>query len=162
MSTGEIIKVRKEQDVSVGEAALTMAIGIIVERVSRLSAEDQQDLYELVKSLGGERDPEAMEAIRVAMREILDQEPSGVQGMSLTQSPQRTEKLQKWVDWVADKVRALRKAAGMTQEELAEKTGLPQSHISRIESARLSASRITLEKIANALGRSISEFDPSA
>jgi DNA-binding XRE family transcriptional regulator len=162
MDTSELITVRKEQDVSIGEAALTMAIGIIVERVSRLPVDDRQDLYDLVKGLAEAKDPEEVEAIRVAMREILEQSRSGVHGMNLDQPASRTEKLQKWIAYVANKVQEKRKAAGLTQIELADKSGLPQSHISRIESAKLSPSRTTLEKIAKALNWSISELDPSA
>jgi hypothetical protein len=43
-----------------------------------------------------------------------------------------------------------------------EKSGLPQSHISRLERARHRPSRATVEKIARALGRLVSDFDPSA
>jgi len=69
--------------------------------------------------------------------------------------------LQKWIDYVSDKIRAYRKTAGLTQEELAEKSGLPQSHISRLESGKHSPSRLTLEKLGAALGVSVREFDPS-
>jgi DNA-binding XRE family transcriptional regulator len=162
MNANEMVTVRMEQDVTVGDAALTMAIGIIVERVSRLATEDQRELYELVKGLGGAKDPDEIEAIRVAMHEILDQERSGIKRMNLQESSPRPEKLQRWVDFVAAKVQELRKAAGLTQIEVAEKSGLPQSHISRIESAKLSPSRLTLEKIAGALGRSLHDLDPSA
>jgi DNA-binding XRE family transcriptional regulator len=96
------------------------------------------------------------------MHEILDQERSGIKRMNLQESSSRPDKLQRWVDFVAAKVQELRKAAGLTQIEVAEKSGLPQSHISRIESAKLSPSRLTLEKIAAALGRSIHDIDPSA
>ena len=158
----DIITVRKEQDVSVGEAALTMAIGIIVERVSRLPAEDRQDLYDLVKGLAEASQPEEVEAIRVAMREILEQVPSGSRGISQNDEEPRHENLQKWVDFISKKVEEKRKAKGLTQMELAEKSGLPQSHISRIERARLSPSRATLEKLAAAMDMPISDLDPSA
>lgn len=152
-------KERAEREAGVGEAALTMAIGIVIERVTRLSNEDQKDLYKLVKELATVRDDEDLEAIRVAMMEILDQEPGG---LTLMQPSDRPAKLQRWVQYVAQKVRQMRKHTGWTQIELAEKSGLPQSHISRIEAAKLSPSRVTLEKIAKAMGRPLSELDPSA
>jgi DNA-binding XRE family transcriptional regulator len=160
MGTQETQLSRKETDV--GEAALTMAIGIVVERVSRLPTQDQQELYELVKGLGGTRDPEEIEAIRVAMLEILDQEQGGASNADPTLCKHRPEKLQKWVSYVAHKVEQLRKAAGLTQADLAVKCGLPQSHISRIESAKLSPSRATLDKIAKGLKIHINQIDPSA
>ncbi|MCC6423844.1 MAG: helix-turn-helix transcriptional regulator [Phycisphaerales bacterium] len=91
--------------------------------------------------------------------EILDQEPCGITRMDL---PNRPAKLQRWVEYVAQKVRQLRKQAKLTQVELAKKSGLPQSHISRIEAAKLSPSQATLEKIAKAMGRLLSDLDPSA
>jgi DNA-binding XRE family transcriptional regulator len=159
----EIVRDDKGREVSVGNAALTMAIGILVERISRLSREDQQDLYDLVKGLRDAKDAEDVEAIRVAMSEILDQKPSGLRvadrGLVAAKRP---EKLQRWVDFVADRVQRLRKEANLTQTELAAKSGLPQSHISRIESAKLSPSQATLAKIAEALGKPLGVFDPSA
>ena len=50
----------------------------------------------------------------------------------------------------------------VTQEQLAAKAGLPQSHISRLEGAKHSPSRATLEKIAAALEVPLSCLDPSA
>lgn len=152
-------KEREQEEAGVGEAALTMAIGIVVERVRRLSNEDQKDLYKLVKALATVKDAEELEAIRLAMVEILDQEPVGLVRMDPSERP---AKLQRWVEYIAQKVRQLRKQAKLTQIELAEKSGLPQSHVSRIESARLSPSQATLQKIAKAVGRPLSDLDPSA
>ena len=101
------------------------------------------------------------------LREILDQERAGLTVNALRDAQpgaldDEHSKLRKWADFVGQKVRERRKAAELTQEQLAEKSGLPQSHISRIEAARLSPSRATLEKIAEALGVSLKELDPSA
>lgn len=68
--------------------------------------------------------------------------------------------LQRWMDYVGKKIRNRREEAGLTQGQLAEKSGLPQSHISRLENSVHSPSRSTLEKIANALQISVAEFDP--
>jgi len=64
------------------------------------------------------------------------------------------------MDFVGKKIRERREAAGLTQEQLAEKSGLPQSHISRLENARHSPSRSTLDKIASALQISLADLDP--
>jgi DNA-binding XRE family transcriptional regulator len=157
MKTKETTEHRRET--GVGEAALTMAIGIVVERVRRLSSEDQKDLYKLVKLLSSAKDADEVEAISAAMVEILDQDPCDLVPMNL---PARPDKLQRWVGYVAGKVRQLRDQAGLTQVELAKKSGLPQSHISRIEAAKLSPSQATLEKIGKAMNRPLSDIDPSA
>jgi len=50
----------------------------------------------------------------------------------------------------------------MTQQQLAEKAGLPQSHISRLEAGMHSPSHKTLEKIAAAMEIAMGDLDPAA
>ena len=142
-------------------AALTMAVGIVVDRIDRLSQADRDDLYELVKGHAVAETSEERESIAVAMIEILDQERVQVLKMDLEDGPPVVG-LQKWLDYVSVKIRELRKSASMTQEDLAAKSGLPQSHISRLEGGKHSPSHATLEKIATALSVPVSEIDPSA
>ena len=52
-------------------------------------------------------------------------------------------------------ISALRRANGMTQKELAEKTGIRQSNISRIESGACSPTSETLARIAAGLGKQL-------
>lgn len=140
------------------ERALVMAIATVFERITRLSDEDKADLFELVKEVQKVKTQEELDAIQTAMLEILEQAPVTATGLDL-ETP-RPSKLQKWVDYVGKKIREKRNAADMTQEQLAQKSGLPQSHISRLEQGQHSPSRVTLEKIAKALGTPIG--DPSA
>jgi transcriptional regulator with XRE-family HTH domain len=46
----------------------------------------------------------------------------------------------------------LRKAAGLTQEQLAERSGFSQQYISRLEQGRRNPTVVTLYELANALG----------
>lgn len=52
---------------------------------------------------------------------------------------------------VGERVRYLRKNRGLTQEQLGEKIGLPQSYIGGIERGEKNISLDTLERIVNAL-----------
>jgi len=52
---------------------------------------------------------------------------------------------------IADNVRKARNEAGLTQLELAKKSGLSTNYISRIERADVSPTVETLEKLAKAL-----------
>lgn len=52
-----------------------------------------------------------------------------------------------------------RKAAGMSQSELAVKVGVPRCTISRIESGKVSASVGLLDRIAFAVGKRIALAD---
>ena len=77
---------------------------------------------------------------------------------SITETP---EKLQKHTDHVGNAIKNKREEKGWTQVQLAEASGLPQSHVSRLESGVHSPSFTTLEKIAKALGTSVGDLDPS-
>jgi len=46
----------------------------------------------------------------------------------------------------------LRKAAGLTQEQLAERSGLSQQYISRLEGGHRNPTVVTLHELAEALG----------
>ena len=56
---------------------------------------------------------------------------------------------------VADQLRSVRKAQGMTQESLAERVGTKKSKISRLESGRYNPSLDFLVKVADGLGKQI-------
>lgn len=56
---------------------------------------------------------------------------------------------------MAQRIRALRAAKRMTQKTVANRTGMPQSVIARIESGTRGMSLDTLGKIAAVLGRKI-------
>lgn len=55
-------------------------------------------------------------------------------------------------DVLAVNLRRVRQASGMTQEELADQTGLSSRYIGSIERARVSASVSVLGRLAVALG----------
>jgi len=158
METTEVL-----QRHGVEEASLIMAVAIVKDRVSRLSEQDREDLYELAKELVLARDKEALEHVFAAMLEILEQAPVGQAAqMVLGEPTERPEKLEKWVGWISAKIKELRTRADMTQEELAKKSGLPQSHISRLENGQHSPSHATVEKLAAALNVPVSELDPTS
>ena len=56
---------------------------------------------------------------------------------------------------VADQLRSVRKAQGMTQESLAERVGTKKSNISRLESGRYNPSLDFLVKVADGLDKQI-------
>ncbi|HEX5443709.1 MAG TPA: helix-turn-helix transcriptional regulator [Pirellulales bacterium] len=151
------VKDRSEK-VDLGEAALTMAIAVLVERIRSLPPDDKEDLFELSKILfNAESDEEEAAAVR-AVREILDQPKGNVVAFTADDEPIGTES---WLDFVSARLREAREQAGLTQAELAQRTKLPQSHISRLENGVHSPSSATIEKIAAATGKPPSFFDPS-
>lgn len=68
------------------------------------------------------------------------------------------ERERQFLKAVGKRIRELRKAQGMSQENLAFVAGLEQYHISKIENATNSPSITTLAAIAWALGTSVSKM----
>ena len=56
---------------------------------------------------------------------------------------------------IGKRIAELRNANGMTQQDVADKTGLLRQHISRIEAGKYSVGFDTLQAIAEALGGTI-------
>ena len=136
-----------------------LALAVLVDRIGSLPKEDRDDLYELTTVLFRAEDDEARNAASGAMLEILEQTPSGVDHLNpITPN----DELEKWMVFVGGRIKQCRGEAKLTQKELAEKAGLPQSHISRLENCKHSPSAMTLKKIADALGIPTSNLDPSA
>ncbi len=53
---------------------------------------------------------------------------------------------------ISARIKACRRAAGFTQEQLSEKTGIAPQHLSRLETARRVPSLATVLALAEALG----------
>jgi len=146
--------------VNIQQAALTMAISVLVERIRTLPEEDRKDLFELSNALFAAETDEDRESAAQAMTEILEQAPIRVSRPADLGEP--GPGLRKWMGFVGDRIREARRQAGLTQKELAQQSGLRQSHLSRLERRRHSPSFVTVEKIAQALGIPVSQLDPSA
>ena len=61
---------------------------------------------------------------------------------------------------IGQRIAELRKEQGMTQTQLAERCGLQQAHIARIETGRYSVGLDTLAQIADAMGMTIDFVKP--
>jgi len=147
-------------DVGIGVSALEFARRVIDERLKQLPPEDRADFAELWAFLGsGEASEEDYEATIGAMKEILFQRPSGMRALPL--DAPASEKLASYRERVSSKIRGFRKDAGLTQDELAERSGLLQGYISRLEKGQHSPSHKTLARIADALGIPLTDIDPS-
>jgi ribosome-binding protein aMBF1 (putative translation factor) len=64
---------------------------------------------------------------------------------------------------VGSAVRAARRRAGMSQNELAERAGTSQPSIARLEKGQVSPTVITLDRVARALGTDlVIDFEPTS
>ena len=144
-------ELRFDTDLPAEAEPIVLALAIILDRIRSLPRADREDLFEQFQALqqasGAE---EAAEIVR-AMEEILAQVPVRTQAWPLNDSKPMPAGLEKWAKYVGGEIQKLRKAASLTQAELAEKAGLAQSHISRLENGEHTATHLTLEKIAQAL-----------
>lgn len=68
--------------------------------------------------------------------------------------------LQRHRSHVSSQVVKYRVEKGWTQQQLAEKSGLPQSHISRIERCQLAPTQLTIGRLASAFGIKKEMLDP--
>ena len=62
-------------------------------------------------------------------------------------------------DRIGQRIAALRKLAGMSQEQLAERAGLQRTHVSRIEAGKYAVTLETIQAIAEALGMTVDIVD---
>ena len=62
---------------------------------------------------------------------------------------------------MGQRITALRKMEGISQQELADRAGLTRQHIGRIEKGELvSVAYVTIQQIAEALGMTVDIIDP--
>ena len=124
----------------------------------QLPEQDARDVWELSEVFVFGKDEEREEIIHEIQQILLGCE--GVfQSIDLDREPDDD---QKWLGPLSQRIRKARVKAGLTQVQLATKAGIPQSHVSRLETAKHSPSHKTLSRIAKALDVPLSQFDPSA
>ena len=61
---------------------------------------------------------------------------------------------------IGKRIAILRKMAGLTQEQLAEKAGLQRTHVGRIEAGKYAVTLEVVQAIAEALGMTVYIIDP--
>jgi DNA-binding XRE family transcriptional regulator len=151
------MKTAKNRGQTKADETMELAIAVLVERIQRLPPEDREDLFQVSKAFYTSQNREEVESAHRAFSEILEQSKGKVQSFLVDDEPIG---LDQWLTFVSGRIRRAREEASMTQEQLEAATGLPQSHISRLENAVHSPSSLTLEKIAKATGKPASYFDP--
>lgn len=149
------------------QKAIALAVSIFMDRIAQLSAADREVVWKLARCMNDCSSKDEVEEVQEALLEVLDQQPVDAVSFDLEKAPETVDsdaqnRFDRWKEFIGGAVKQARSKAGLTQEQLAEKSGLPQSHISRIECSRLSPSSATIEKIAAALGLDPGDIDPAA
>ena len=70
------------------------------------------------------------------------------------------EQKQQTRERIGKRISILRKMAGLTQEQLAEKAGLQRTHVGRIEAGKYAVTLEVVQAIAEALGMTVDIIDP--
>ena len=131
-----------------------------------LTAEDKVDFVDVLAAfISAETDDEVKACVK-AMTEILltpqeDLTISEPLRLPENEAEDRDFGPGEWKKFVSARVRQMRGERDWTQKQLAKKSGISQSHISRIEGQSLSPNRKTITKLAKAFGVEISDFDPT-
>ncbi len=147
------------QNISI-EDILSLCLREKLERLPKESIKDLTELFGILIKI--DLDPCEAEEVLETITEILFPETMGkLCHGRMHISEEIPENLNRRMIHIGDKIRSIRREKNINQEQLGKLAGLPQSHISRIESGQHSPSHKTLEKISAALEVSIGELDPS-
>lgn len=133
-----------------------LALIIMREQIARLPEEDIDDLFILLREYCTTDSDEARTEAHAAITEILQPDDGALH----SPSDDPSEALRARSADIGGAIRRRRREADLTQQQVAETCGIPQSHLSRIENGQHSPSHITLTRIAEALGAPISAFNP--
>jgi transcriptional regulator with XRE-family HTH domain len=71
------------------------------------------------------------------------------------------EQKQQTRERIGRRIAALRKLAGLSQEQLSERAGLQRTHVSRIEAGKYAVTLETIQAIAEGLGMTVDIIDPA-
>ncbi len=108
-----------------------------------------------------EEDREEFEEVVEAIRELLEGvDVRRVEHLVAPNSPE-AKKAARWFAEVGQRIKEHRRRAGLRQTELAEKMGISQGALSRIERGLLAPTHVTIDNAARALNVPRSEIDPS-
>lgn len=99
--------------------------------------------------------------IRDALLEIVSPNGIGAEGdLAAGVSDATKRRVEEYHYEVGKNIRSRRLAKNMTQSALAIEAGIPQSHVSRLESGRHAPTHITIKKLARALKTRPAILDP--
>lgn len=107
-----------------------------------------------------EEEQEELEVLAEGIAEMLAQEPARLVDHLVSPESPEAKKARQWFLEMGRRIYKLRKAKRLRQVDVAEKTGLSQGAVSRIERGLLAPTSVTVEKIAKALGVPPGKIDP--
>jgi DNA-binding XRE family transcriptional regulator len=139
---------------------MTACRSAFLDRLSTLGREDVEAVKELIQCLE-DADLEERKEIARSLMEIIYPEVvlSGLEVDRPIASDARA-KVDRYRKEVGKRIRQRRRQLGMTQEQLAEAAGIPQSHVSRLELGKHAPTHLTIQRIADAMDIEPGLLDP--
>ena len=139
-----------------------LAFSVLIPHLATLPSEDRQEVLRLLNLWSVEEDAADREDLVTAMEEILSQRPVQLRPMNSSVEAPRSPRLRSMTAKIGRGIKRLREKRGWSQTQLAERAGLTQSHVSRLENGEHSPTHLTLSKLAEALEVALESLDPSA
>jgi len=129
------------------------------ERLRELTREDLEALRELLDILASP-DCGSPEEVSAVIAEILLPERQASDPDDEEEELQAKHRVAEYRKKVGVVLRKARQAKHLTQEQLATAAGLPQTHISRLETGKHAPTYLTIERLAAALDMTPKMLDP--
>jgi ribosome-binding protein aMBF1 (putative translation factor) len=122
----------------------------------------RERVCQLARLYQGTENEEEQNEIWEVMAEILFPNPRDMVATKIDDERSRDSgnTLAKHREYVGTQIKKWRRRLRMSQEELAKKAGIPQSHVCRLETGKHAPSYLTIERLATALGVKPSQLDP--
>lgn len=143
---------------------MTLVPFSVVKLLVSLSDRKRKRVFQLLELYEKSEDEQEKEEILAVIQEVLQRPWTAMQAIpaeELEVPEEGKRELNKYFRWLGKQIRKHRKKAGLTQAELASRTGMPLYVISRLERAVYAPTYTPLRKIALALGISPEELDPA-
>jgi ribosome-binding protein aMBF1 (putative translation factor) len=143
-----------------GKGGTDPALEEIKKRFKKLPKQQRKDVVHLLDQLVSATGDDARE-IEQALAEILaPADYEVIETLDTEVDSETVTRLRAYRERVGRSIRSRRQELEMTQAALAEKAGIPQSHVSRLECGKLTATYITIKKVAKALKIAANQLDP--
>jgi predicted transcriptional regulator len=138
----------------------------VLSHVLHFPEKKMKRVVELVRTYRFSTDSAVQQEILTVLAELLTQDVvlnKALTDLNLddTVDVESARKVASYRRGVGANIRTFRQECGLTQVQLAEKAGLPQSHISRLEKGVHAATAETIRRIAVALNKEMGEIDPA-
>jgi DNA-binding transcriptional regulator YiaG len=119
-------------------------------RVVQLSDQDLVTLKRLMVAFANAKETARGEIMETIFELVLPEDMIGDVAASEPKGGKANEAAPSHV-FVGGEIRKRRKKLGLSQKELAERVGIPQTHVSRLETGKHAPTHVTVERLAKAL-----------